>query len=100
MNVLQVLNDNYKAENKSFLYYLHEEYTFNEEAYACLCKCIAELKKDEASMMKINFIYSQILKHIIYHFDPDDSSLIEDLPVDYNEKLDTLDALIRRFYSN
>lgn len=102
MDVQQVLNDNYRAENNSFLYYLHEESSFNEEAYSCLCECITELKlhhiKDECSMMKINFIYSQILKHIIYHFDPDDSSMIEQLPVNYYEKLEVLDAVIQEYY--
>lgn len=61
MDALKVLNDNFEAENHSFL-------------------------------------YGQVLRHIIYHFDPGDLSRISNLPCNYNEELETLERIIRNYF--
>lgn len=103
MDLQQILNDNYKGENNSFLYYLHEESHFDEESLSQLCQCISSLHhshlQDMAASMQINFIYTQVLKHIIYHFDPNDYSRIDDLPFDYNEKLELLDTAVAQYFN-
>lgn len=102
MDIQKVINDNYKAQDSSFLYYLHEENHFDEEALSKLCRCISSLAhknpQDRAFPMQTSFIYSQTLKHIIYHFDPKDSYEIADLPFDYNEKLELLDTAVMQYF--
>ena len=40
MEAMEILNANWKAEDGSFLYYLHEENNFHEAAFLELCSCI------------------------------------------------------------
>lgn len=98
MDMLQRLKDNYEAERNSFLYYLHERNFFHEEAFSELCECILDLSRthpgDKDILLQISFIYEQVLKHIIYHFDPNDLSIITNFPCDYNEKLELLGYLV------
>lgn len=103
MNALRVLDDNFKAINHSFLYYLHEENYYDETAFSELCGCLSLLchthscKRELSS--QILLIYGEVLKHIIYHFDPNDLSSISNLPHDYNEKLEVLEQLVREYFS-
>lgn len=102
MDALQMLYDNYKAENGSFLFYLHEEGHFDEKELSKLCGCISTLCRthleDRFVSFQIQFIYGQVLKHILYHFDPQDRSKIFDLPSDYNEKLEPLECAVMQFF--
>ena len=43
MKALEILNVNWKADDGSFLYYLHEENNFHEAAFLELCSCIFSL---------------------------------------------------------
>ena len=101
---LKVLHDNFEAEDHSFLYYLHEETSFHENAFSELCSCISSLRDtrphDKVVSAQICFIYGQILRHIIYHFDPDDLSRISNLPSNYNEKLEILERIIANYFSD
>lgn len=98
MEYLKVLQDNFEAKDNSFLYYLHEENFFHEKAFAELCSCISSLchvhLHDEEVSAQICFIYGQVLRHIIYHFDPSDLSQISNLPSNYQEKLDVLERIV------
>lgn len=104
MDELKVLNDNFEAEEHSFLYYLHEEYYFHETALARLCDCIYSLchthPHNHMISAQICFIYGQVLRHIIYHFDPDDLSQITNLPSNYTEKLEALEHAITKYFSS
>lgn len=104
MDALKVLNDNFEAENNSFLYYLHEEYFFHKTAFSELCGSLSALchthPHDKAVSAQICFIYGQVLRHIIYHFDPDDLSRISNLPCDYNEELEMLERIITKYFSD
>ena len=101
---LKVLHDNFKAEDNSFLYYLHEENSFHENAFSELCSCISSLcctrPHDNVVSAQIFEIYGQILRHIIYHFDPGDLSRISNLPDNYNEKLEILERIITNYLSD
>ena len=94
MKAMEILNANWKAEEGSFLYYLHEENNFHEAAFLKLCSCISSLPRrhsqDQTVSLKIVFVYGQVLKHLLYHFDPQDLSGIFNLPPDYSEKLELL----------
>lgn len=99
-DALKILNANYKANDDSFLYYLHEEDYFHEVKFYELCQAMASLHHsylhDEVASVQIIFIYGQVLRHIIYHFDPKDLSRISNFPCDYDKKLAFLESAIQR----
>lgn len=103
MDALNVLHTNYEAKNNSFLYYLHEENYFHEKAFSELCGCVSSLwhthPHDKAVSAQITFLYGQVLRHIIYHFDPNDSSQIYNLPSNYNQKLEAMECIIIKYFS-
>ncbi len=93
-----LITENYYAENKSFMYYLHEENIFNIEALNDLCNYIRSQKTiDKEVCKKLFFIQAQILKHIIYHFDSDDMSIIKNLPDEYHNYLDHLQKSMEKY---
>lgn len=102
MDMLKILNANFEAKDKSFLYYLHEENYFHEITFSELCGCISSLcytyPHDKVVSAQIIFIYGQVLRHIIYHFDSNDLSQISNLPCDYNKKLETLECIIIKYF--
>lgn len=104
MDGLNVLNDNFEAANNSFLYYLHEENFFHETAFSELCSSLSALchthPHDKVVSAQICLIYGQVLRHIIYHFDPGDLSQISNLPCNYNEELETLERIITKYFSD
>ena len=103
MDSLQIILDNEVATNNSFLYYLHEINRFDVEQFDVLCKAISDIttdfdiKENKAIAYKVHFIYTQIIYHILYHFNPNDLSCIENLPADFPEHLDKLDVLVHNF---
>ena len=103
MDALKILDDNFNAVHNSFLYYLHEKGCYHEAAFLELCDCLytlcdAHLHENRVSY-QIVFIYGQVLKHIVYHFDPADLSQISNLPDNYNEKIEILETLISAYFS-
>lgn len=103
MNALKVLNENFEAKNNSFLYYLHEENFFHEAAFAELCDSLFFLcdthGHDKVVSARICFIYGQVLKHIMYHFDLRDMYRIQNLPDDYNEKIEMMEHAVQKYFS-
>lgn len=103
MDVLKVLRANFEAKDKSFLYYLHEENYYHKTAFYELCSCLSTLSHnnthDKMISTQICFIYGQILRHIIYHFDPSDLIRISNLPINYNEELETLEHAVTKYFS-
>lgn len=94
----QIIDDNYKAKNNSFLYFLHEEDIFDIEALNNLCLNINSLVcRNEDICRKLFFIYSQILRHIIFHFDRNDQSTIKNLPDNYVDYINELEDVIDRY---
>lgn len=90
-----IIDDNINADNDSFLYYLHEENTFHVEKLIDLCTYINAL--DCISIINVKrlyFIENQAIRHIAYHFDPNDCSEISNLPDNYWDYIDTLDYAI------
>lgn len=103
MDDMKTLNDNFEAKNNSFLYYLHEENIFETAAFSELCSSLSSLchthPHNQAVSAQICFVYGQVLRHIIYHFDPGDLSRISNLPCNYSEKLETLERIITKYFS-
>ena len=96
--VLDVIENNCKAANNSFLYYLHERDVFDTDAFTKLLDCINVLEeKQEDLLEQLYFIQNKTLKHIIYHFDPNDRSRITNLPDNYWDYLSELENAIGKY---
>lgn len=84
---LEILRDNEKAANRSFLYFLHEEDTFDEKAFREYLRCLMGIANQsvgksldrELSRMIMN-TYGFTLKSFIYHQMPTDSYEIQNYP--------------------
>lgn len=93
-----MIEDNVKAENNSFLYFLHERNHFDTGAFAKLLDAIDAMEeKQEDVLEQLRFIQIEILKHIIYHFDPEDESCITNLPDDYWKYMTDLEDAIGKY---
>ena len=94
-----LIEDNKKAENQSFLYFLHEEKKFDAKALNDLCHYIIELDTISLEQLRdIHYIENQILRHLVYHFDDNDLSKITNLPFDYWEYIEPFERLVACFY--
>ena len=92
-----IIEDNVNADNNSFLYYLHEENMFHVERLIDLCNYIHALGSISIMDVKrLYFIQNQSIRHITYHFDPNDCSEISNLPKDYWNFIDLLDYEISK----
>lgn len=92
-----IIDDNAKADNNSFLYYLHEERIFHVDTLLELCTYINALNSISIKeLMQLYFIQNQTSRHIAYHFDPKDSSEILNLPEEYWEYVNILDCAISK----
>lgn len=79
------------------MYYLHEENSFNIGALNDLCEFIGFQETiSKEKLKRIFFIQTQTLRHIGYHFDGNDFSVIENLPADYLEHIDKLQKSIEK----
>lgn len=97
-DTLCVIEENYKAANDSFLYFLHERDLFDTDAFAKLLDSINSLEEGKVNVLEqLNFIQKETLKHMIYHFDPNDSSQITNLPEDYWAYLSKLEDAVRKY---
>ena len=90
-----LIEDNKKAENQSFLYFLHEEKKSDAKALNDLCHYIIELDTISLEQLRdIHYIENQILRHLVYHFDDNDMSEISNLPSDYWNYAEQLETAI------
>ena len=94
-----LIEDNKKAENKSFLYYLHEEKVFDLQSLADLCRYVEKLESISIDQMRdLHFIENQILRHLVYHFDSNDLGKISNLPDEYWEYIEPFEQAVRKLY--
>ena len=100
-DALKIIDDNYLAANDSFLFFLHERDRFCADRFDILCETVEALagSKEETLTEKINRCYQNILKEIIYHFNPHDSSQLKDFPENYTEYLERFDCALARYYT-
>lgn len=91
MNAREILDANFEIKEGSFLYYLQNKQTFRKEAFRELYESIKQLSDENVGITdtarKINFVYGQVLKCFMYHFDVADAYKIAKLPPQYNKIL-------------
>ena len=95
MHKRNLIEDNKRGENQSFLYFLHEEKKFDVKALDDLCHYIIELDTISLEELRdIHYIENQILRHLVYHFDDNDLSKISNLPFEYWEHIEPFERLM------
>ena len=100
-NAKQIIEDNYYAANDSFLFFLHERDRFCADRFEALCESIEALaacSDDAVLTQKITHCYQNILKELIWHFNPNDDLVIGDMPYNYMEYLERFDCALARYY--
>lgn len=103
MDAEQILQDNFEEKNNSFLYFLHEKSLFNKEAFHELYDAVRAIADKDVNIsrnaQKIMFIYGQILKCFLYHFDKNDKYKITKLPENYNKMIEFLDKSVEYYFT-
>lgn len=99
MKEKNLIEDNRRANRFSFLYYLHEEKEFRVEALVALSQYLERMDSVSIEQLKdVRWIENQILRHLVYHFDPNDLSRISNLPPNYWEELEAFERVVSKLY--
>lgn len=102
MDIKQILEDNATEKEGSFLYYLHEESSFDRELFHQLYDCIRATAEDgvriSGTARQIVHIYGQTLKCFMYHFDKNDSYKIANMPENYNKIIEYLEKSVSYYF--
>ena len=94
---MSFIRKNVQLEEGTFLYYLHEESLFHEESYKELCAYIEGVKSISLEEFKeLIFLHHQVIRHLVYHFDPVDIVELRDFPKEYWEVIDRMDSAVKR----
>lgn len=93
-----VLERNYICCKGTLVYDLHERSCFSVEhfweLYDCIITLAEEIPGDEKELEtggKIFTVCGWVLKEMIYHFDQNDLSALENFPENYNDYIERLD---------
>ena len=94
---MSFIRKNVLLEEGTFFYYLHEESLFHEESYEQLCAYIEGLESISLEDFKdLVFLHHQVIRHLVYHFDPMDIVELEGFPTDYWEVIERIDIAVKR----
>jgi len=102
-DAIQTLVDNYKGDNNSFMFYLHEKNYFSVEKFWEFYESITALilNNDNSSEIttQITHSYQRLLKYIIFHFDPKDDYVLENFPENYIDYLERIEYALMAYSS-
>ncbi|SHK10968.1 Imm41 family immunity protein [Tepidibacter formicigenes] len=110
-NHVQILFNNYKGKNDSFIYYLHEKNIFNENSFIEYCKAIIKITEenfkrynhkniDRKISKMINYTYGYILKSFINHLNKNDLYKMSNYPVkNLYGYISILDTVINAYFA-
>ena len=94
---MSFIRKNVLLEEGTVFYYLHEESLFHEESYKELCAYIEELESISLEDFKdLVFLHHQVIRHLVYHFDPVDIVELKSFPPDYWKVIDRIDSAVKR----
>ena len=97
----QIIQDNYSGKKGTFIASLNDESCFRTELFWELYESIATLVEhkvysDELTA-QISSVYQRMLKEIIWHFSPTDSSVIANMPENYDDYIERMDSAIEAY---
>lgn len=94
---MSFIRKNVQLEEGTFLYYLHEKSLFHKESYEQLCAYIEGLKSISLEDFKeLVFLHHQVIRHLVYHFDPVDIVELKGFPTDYWEVIERIDIAVKK----
>ena len=100
-----VLKKNADCAEKSLTYAMHERGRFSEKRFWEFYDCVITLAEDALTNGRdietardISWVYQQILKEMIWHFDKKDLSKLKKLHKNYNEYIERLDGAIVAYF--
>lgn len=104
MMPIEIIEHNYKGFEGSFLGQLHEAGSFDLQAFEVLCEAVRVLggadKENRQLASMLIFILTQTLLHLMYHFDPQDLSSINDLPENYSDYVARLEQVVMMYFAS
>ena len=102
-SALKILERNYRAEEGSFMFCLHEKDAFDRKEYNKLVNCIDELTEDcdfsRGTGEMIRSVQLETVLHITYHFNPADGYVIKGLPEDIFDLIEDLRCAADRYFN-
>ncbi|MXP78528.1 hypothetical protein GN277_25260 [Lachnospiraceae bacterium WCA-9-b2] len=100
-----ILERNYRCQENSIIYDLHENSQFSVQFFWEFYDSVMTLAQDALgkganiqTAMKITFVYQQILKEMIFHFDEQDESRLKHFPRNYMEYIERLDDGLSAYF--
>ena len=97
----QIIQDNYSGKKGTFIASLNDESYFRTELFWGLYESIAALAEhrvypDELAS-QISSVYQRLLKEMIWHFSPTDSSIIANMPENYDDYIERMDSAVEAY---
>ena len=97
----QIIQDNYSGKKGSFIASLNNESCFRTELFWKLYESIATLVEhrvySDESAAQISSVYQRLLKEMIWHFSPTDSSVIANMPENYDDYIERMDSAVEAY---
>ena len=73
---------------------------FHSESLAALCQYLVGLESVSIEQLRdLRWIETQILRHLVYHFDENDLSKISNLLMDYWEEVEAFEQVVSKLYN-
>ena len=86
----------YWKRERLFIIYMRES-LFHEESYKELCVHIEGLESISLEDFKdLVYLHHQLIRHLVYHFDPVDIVELKSFPKDYWEVIERIDIAVKR----
>lgn len=97
----QIIQDNYSGKKGTFIASLNDESCFRTELFWKLYESIATLVRHKAYsdelVAQISSVYQRMLKEMIWHFSPTDSSVIANMPENYDDYIERMDSAVEAY---
>ena len=97
----QIIQDNYAGKKGTLIAYLNDESCFRTELFWKLYESIATLAEhkvysDELAA-QIGSVYQRMLKEMMWHFLPTDSSVIANMPENYDDYIERMGSAVEAY---
>ena len=97
----QIIQDNYSGKKGTFIASLNDESRFRTELFWKLYESIATLVRhkvySDELVAQISSVYQRMLKEMIWHFSPTDSSVIANMPENYDDYIERMDNAVEAY---
>ena len=97
----QIIQDNYSGKKGTFIASLNDESCLRTELFWKLYESIATLVKhkvySDELVAQISSVYQRMLKEMIWHFSPTDSSVIVNMPENYDDYIERMDSAVEAY---